>query len=95
MKLSMNGIKEQEAWNKAGITLPGYDVAAVSEKAKKEPGWVHFGIGNIFRIFIGGIADGLLEDGILDRGITCVETFDLFIFLRLMLVNPFSLIIFS
>ena len=37
MKLSMNGIKEQEAWNKAGITLPGYDVAAVSEKAKKEP----------------------------------------------------------
>lgn len=76
MKLSINGIKEQEAWKHAGITLPGYDVAAVSEKAKKEPGWVHFGIGNIFRIFIGGIADGLLEEGILDRGITCVETFD-------------------
>ena len=36
----------------------------------------HFGIGNIFRIFIGGIADGLLESGALDRGITCVETFD-------------------
>ena len=51
-------------------------MVAVSEKAKKEPGWVHFGIGNIFRIFIGGIADGLLEEGILDRGITCVETFD-------------------
>mgnify|MGYP000615164525 CR=1 FL=1 len=30
----------------------------------------------IFRVFIGGIADGLLEDEILDRGITCVETFD-------------------
>ena len=30
----------------------------------------------IFRVFIGGIADGLLEEGILDRGITCVETFD-------------------
>ncbi len=56
MKLSLNGIKEQEAWEKAGITLPGYDVEAVSEKAKKEPGWVHFGIGNIFRVFIGGIA---------------------------------------
>ena len=37
MKLSINGIKEQEAWKHAGITLPGYDVAAVSEKAKKEP----------------------------------------------------------
>ncbi len=47
------------------------------KKAKrKEPKWVHFGAGNIFRIFIGGIADGLLEEGVLDRAITCVETFD-------------------
>lgn len=61
---------------KAGIKLPGYDVEAVSKKAKEAPGWVHFGIGNIFRVFIGGIADGLLEEGVLDRGITCVETFD-------------------
>ena len=76
MKLTLEGIKNREAWEKAGITLPGYDVERVSEKAKKEPGWVHFGIGNIFRIFIGGIADGLLEEGVLDRGITCVETFD-------------------
>lgn len=76
MKLTMHGIKEREAWEKAGIALPGYDVEEVSERAKKEPKWVHFGIGNIFRVFIGGIADGLLEKGILDRGITCVETFD-------------------
>lgn len=76
MKLTMQGIKERKEWEKAGITLPGYDVKKVSEEAKKEPVWVHFGIGNIFRIFIGGIADGLLEEGILDRGITCVETFD-------------------
>lgn len=76
MKLTRNGIKEQEAWAAAGIQLPGYDVEAVSEKAVKEPQWVHFGIGNIFRVFIGGIADGLLEEGVLDRGITCVETFD-------------------
>ena len=76
MKLSINGIKEQEAWKKAGIALPGYDVEAASENAKENPVWVHFGIGNIFRVFIGGIADGLLEEGVLDRGITCVETFD-------------------
>ena len=76
MKLSINGIKEQEAWKKAGIALPGYDVEAASEKAKENPVWVHFGIGNIFRVFIGGIADGLLEEGALDRGLTCVETFD-------------------
>ncbi len=76
MKLTMNGIKNREEWERAGIMLPGYDVEQASEKAKKEPKWVHFGIGNIFRVFIGGIADGLLEEGALDRGITCVETFD-------------------
>ena len=76
MKLTLTGIKEHEAWEKAGIKLPGYDVEKISAKAKEAPVWVHFGIGNIFRVFIGGIADGLLEEGILDRGITCVETFD-------------------
>lgn len=76
MKLTMDGIKEQEAWEKAGIVLPGYDVEKAAKKARQEPQWVHFGIGNIFRVFIGGIADGLLENGAMDRGITCVETFD-------------------
>ena len=66
MKLTMNGIKERSAWEQAGIKLPGYDVEAVSKKAKEAPVWAHFGIGNIFRIFIGGIADGLLEEGALD-----------------------------
>ncbi len=76
MKLTLEGIKNQKAWQEAGIALPEYDVEKVSQKAKEEPRWVHLGIGNIFRIFIGGIADGLLEEGALDRGITCVETFD-------------------
>ena len=61
MKLSINGIKEQEAWKKAGITLPSYDVEAVSEKAKENPVWVHFGIGNIFRVFIGGMCGAWSE----------------------------------
>ena len=52
MKLTMAGIKDREAWEKAGIQLPGYDVEEVSEKARKSPRWVHFGIGNIFRVFI-------------------------------------------
>ena len=76
MKLTREGIRQREQWEKAGIRLPGYDVDQVTEKAVKAPRWVHFGIGNIFRIFIGGIADGLLEQGLLDRGLTCVETFD-------------------
>ena len=76
MKLTLEGIKDCKAWEDANIVLPNYDVEKVSKKAQDAPKWVHFGVGNIFRIFIGGIADGLLEDGNLDRGITCVETFD-------------------
>lgn len=76
MKLTSDGIKNCGQWEKAGIVLPGYSVEEASEKARKEPTWAHFGVGNIFRVFIGGIADGLLEEGAMDRGITCVETFD-------------------
>ena len=76
MKLTLEGIKNREAFEKAGIHLPSYDVEAAKKLAVEKPKWVHFGIGNIFRIFLGGIADGLMEKGLLDRGITCVETFD-------------------
>lgn len=76
MQLTLSGIQDPTPWEKAGIRLPGYDAAAAQRLAVEAPRWVHFGIGNIFRVFLGGIADGLLEQGLLDRGITCVETFD-------------------
>lgn len=76
MKLTLEGIKDKAAWEAAGITLPAYDVEAVVEETKKSPEWVHFGAGNIFRIFLGGIADSLLAAGESAKGITCVETFD-------------------
>lgn len=76
MKLTLAGIQNRTPWTAAGIDLPSYDVEKAAEKAKAAPRWVHFGIGNIFRVFIGGIADDLLENGALDRGLTCIETFD-------------------
>ena len=76
LKLNYESLKNKEAWEKVGVSLPNYDPKLLSEKTKKEPIWVHFGIGNIFRIFIGGIADKLISDNHLDKGITCVETFD-------------------
>ena len=57
MKLTWEGLKNRQAWEQAGIALPSYDAEAVAEKTKKAPIWVHMGIGNIFRIFIGGIAE--------------------------------------
>ena len=76
MELNLNGLKDRAAWEAAGVLLPGYDAEAVARLAKDAPRWVHFGAGNIFRLFIGGVADELLEQGLLDRGVNCVETFD-------------------
>lgn len=76
MKLSLETIKEKAAWEAAGIIVPSYDVEAVSVNTRTHPRWIHFGVGNIFRIFIGGIADRLLELGEADTGIICAETFD-------------------
>ena len=76
MKLTLEGLKEKTAWEKAGVCLPSYDIEKTAEETKKAPVWVHFGAGNIFRIFIGGLADTLIEKGESKKGITCVETFD-------------------
>lgn len=50
MKLTLEGIKNRKAWEDANIVLPNYDVEKVSKKAQDAPKWVHFGVGNIFRI---------------------------------------------
>ncbi len=76
MKLTLDGLKERQDWERAGIVLPAYDGADVARRTQNDPVWVHFGVGNIFRIFIGGIADQLISEGLLDKGITGVETFD-------------------
>ena len=76
MKLTLEGIKNRSEWEAAGIALPSYDIEKVAENTKKSPVCVHFGAGNIFRIFIGGLADTLISKGETDKGITCVETFD-------------------
>lgn len=76
MKLNLNGIKSGEDWAKAGIKLPMFDVGAVREKTANEPEWIHFGAGNIFRGFIGSVAQELLNSGKSETGIIAVESFD-------------------
>lgn len=76
MRLCLDDLKNKQAFESAQIKLPTYDIAAVRERTKEKPMWVHFGIGNIFRIFIGGLQEALLEQGLSDRGIICAETFD-------------------
>jgi len=76
MKLNYEGLKDTDAWKAAGIGLPSYDPEALAAHTKQAPRWVHFGIGNIFRVFIGGIADRLISSGSMDTGIICAESFD-------------------
>ncbi len=37
---------------------------------------MHIGIGNIFRVFIGGVAEDLIEKGLMKEGLVCVEAHD-------------------
>ena len=53
MKLTdlLSGNVNAAAWEQKGYELPKFDIKAVREKTAKEPTWVHFGGGNIFRAF--------------------------------------------
>ncbi len=75
MKLTIEGLKDKDGWKKAGVSIPNYDVKAVQAETAKNPVWVHFGAGNIFRMFIGSLADSLISQGLTDKGIICAETF--------------------
>ena len=64
------------AWQKAGVTLPTYDIEAMRQATKRSPTWVHFGAGNLFRAVHAPISQKLLDSGATDRGISVVESFD-------------------
>ena len=76
MKLNFNGIQDKSAWEKIGVALPKYDWKAMCDATEKNPVWVHFGAGNIFRGFIAGLQNKLLDERLADRGIIAAETFD-------------------
>ena len=76
MKVSMETIKDPSFWEKAGVRLPRFEIAAMREKTEKEPIWVHFGAGNIFRAYIAALQQHLLNEGLSDRGIVAADTFD-------------------
>ena len=65
-------VNEREQWEAAGYHLPQYDHAAMVERTKENPFWVHFGAGTIFRAFQTNVVQNLLNEGVLDRGIIAV-----------------------
>ena len=76
MKMNQASLAQREAWGKLGVKLPAYDVAAMADRTRKNPIWVHFGAGNIFRGFIAALQQKLLDAELADRGIIAADTFD-------------------
>lgn len=73
MQLNEQGLMNERAqWEAAGYKLPKYDRAAMIEKTKENPFWLHFGSGNIFRAFQANVVEDLLDAGVLDRGLIAV-----------------------
>lgn len=76
MNLTKAGLINKEEWITKGYELPSFDREAMIAKTKEEPFWIHFGGGNIFRAFQANVVQQLLNQGVLDRGLTVAEGYD-------------------
>ena len=63
MELQDKTLQERDFWVARGIRLPAYDRQAMQEATKRAPVWVHFGTGNLFRGYIAGLQEELLDSG--------------------------------
>lgn len=68
MKLSLKEIQSPHRWD--GYQMPAFEPQQLAENTKKAPRWLHFGAGNIFRIFPAALGQKL------SIGIICCESYD-------------------
>ena len=79
MKLNIKSVENAESrkqWIAKGYKLPEYNIEEMRKNTAKAPKWVHFGGGNIFRIFLAARMQDLLNKGLADSGIIVGEGFD-------------------
>lgn len=60
----------------AGIKVPKFNQELMIKATAKNPVWVHFGGGNLFRCFHAQLAQQLLNKGEMKSGIIVAETYD-------------------
>ena len=76
LNLDRSSLKEPETWTKLGFKLPEFNPQRVADNTAKNPEWVHFGSGNIFRSFIAALNQKLLDEKKTETGIIAVDTYD-------------------
>lgn len=76
LQLNEQGLMQKQNWREAQIALPSFDWKQMRRETFAAPRWVHFGEGNIFRGFIAGLQQRLLNQGLESAGILAAETFD-------------------
>ena len=76
MKLNLENLKKASVWKEKGYKIPQFDIQAISANTKKNPTWIHFGAGNLFKAFPALVYQQLLNQGAVDTGIIVCETFD-------------------
>ena len=72
MRLNDRELQNRAQWEQAGIELPRFDRPAMIQATRAAPQWIHFGAGNIFRIFPAALQQSLLEAGAEKTGIVMV-----------------------
>ncbi len=60
----------------SSVRVYNYDREKIIKNTKERPEWIHFGAGNIFRIFPAALCQRLIEKGYMDTGILVAEGFD-------------------
>ncbi|NLK22272.1 MAG: mannitol dehydrogenase family protein [Epulopiscium sp.] len=76
MKLNEKGLKNKDTWTIKGYRVPKYDRETIRINTIKNPFWIHFGVGNIFRAFQANTVQNLLNKNIINRGLIAVEGYD-------------------
>ena len=64
LQLNEQGLMQKQNWREAQIALPSFDWRQMRRETFAAPRWVHFGEGNIFRGFIAGLQQRLLNQGL-------------------------------
>ncbi len=64
------------AWQDKGYQVPQADMDEIRANTSKEPTWIHFGAGNIFRAFPAAVLQDAINFKKTNKGVIVAESFD-------------------